>query len=154
MEQHQKFLAKINKIKGGCWEWLGGKSTKGYGVFYHNGKTVRPYRYSYEHYVGPIPAGLTIDHLCDNPPCVNPKHLKPATMKENVLRSSGLTAINARKTDCKRGHPLSGRNLVLRKRGRAVERRCRRCAYDSTNTYKRQARADLKQSITSLIERK
>ncbi len=66
--------------------------------------------------VGQIPSGLTLDHLCRVRNCVNPAHLEPVTHRENTLRGDGVTAINARKTSCHRGHPFAGENLyVLRK---------------------------------------
>jgi hypothetical protein len=68
---------------------------------------------------------LTLDHLCRNKACVNPAHLEPVTNRENVLRGVGLSAENARKTHCKRGHPLSGDNVVVSKGGR--KRRCVAC---------------------------
>lgn len=66
----------------------------------------------------PISDGLQIDHLCRNTWCVNPTHLESVTPKVNTLRSNAQSAINARKTHCNRGHPLSGSNIsVKRTRG-------------------------------------
>jgi hypothetical protein len=90
----------------GCWEWVGAKSGRGYGVISKDGRQVGAHRVAYELACGPIPEGLTIDHLCNNPPCVNPAHLRPATYQENNNRGSSPTAINSRKTRCLNGHPL------------------------------------------------
>lgn len=67
-----------------CWLWTGGKNGYGYGIFILPGeKKVRAHRYSYEHFIGPIPEGKIILHTCDNPPCVNPAHLRVGTKADN-----------------------------------------------------------------------
>jgi hypothetical protein len=76
-----------------------------------------------ELFVGPIPEGLVIDHLCRNRGCINPTHMEPVTNAENVLRGEGPTAVNARKTHCKRGHPFDDVNTYVYAKGRA----CRMC---------------------------
>lgn len=77
------FEAKIEKTDG-CWLWKGTTNGYGYGVFLlPKGKPVRAHRMAYEYYVGAIPAGKVIMHLCDNPPCVNPAHLRVGTKNEN-----------------------------------------------------------------------
>lgn len=122
--------------ENGCWEWIGPKVGRGYGniVWRLPGKPRRyrhkvAHRVAYETMRGPIPDGLTLDHLCRNRGCVNPWHLEPVTSRENTLRGISPAAVNARLTHCKRGHPLSGDNLRLvqspsGKRGRS----CRTCA--------------------------
>ena len=80
---------------------------------------------SYELHVGPIPKGLTVDHTCRNRRCVNPNHMEIVTQKENNARGNSPSAINARKTHCKRGHPFSGDNLYVDP-GRQ-SRHCRAC---------------------------
>lgn len=125
MQEHTRFLRKVKKTDE-CWEWTGAKTTKGYGHFTHK-RGGRAHRYSYEYYVGKIPKNLTIDHLCKNKICVNPKHLEAVTMKENVLRSNGVTAMNARKTHCLHGHEFTEENTHYRKVGKSVQRLCREC---------------------------
>lgn len=73
---------------GGCWTWTGARMTCGYGTLLaeQNGKTVLAHRWSYEHFVGPIPAGYDVDHLCRNRACVNPEHLEPVPHAVNVER--------------------------------------------------------------------
>ena len=67
----------------GCWLWTGA-DTRGYGALGKNGLA---HRVSFEMHVGPILPGLTLDHLCRTPACVNPAHLEPVTLAENVRRS-------------------------------------------------------------------
>lgn len=75
----------------GCWRWQGQKNRFGYGQLNVEvgGKRMclRTHRVSYEAYVGPIPDGLEIDHLCRVRDCANPEHLEPVTRSENVRRS-------------------------------------------------------------------
>lgn len=120
-----KFWAHVDKDgEGGCWLWTGQLN---YGYGYMPAWPLSPqraHRFSYELLVGPIPEGLTLDHLCRVRHCVNPTHLEPCTSGENTLRGDSISAINARRTHCKWGHPFDEANTVFDKRGR---RRCVAC---------------------------
>jgi hypothetical protein len=64
-----------------CWTWTG-HTVKRYGRF----NEILAHRFAYERLVAPIPDGLTLDHLCCNPPCVNPWHLDPVPQSVNASR--------------------------------------------------------------------
>lgn len=116
------FESKINKTDD-CWLWTGAKQNRGYG----NYRSKLAHRVSYERYIGPIPNGLTIDHLCRNRLCVNPAHLEPVTQYENNMRGQTVVAINKKKTHCSNGHELSGANVKVAIRKDGIRRVCRKC---------------------------
>lgn len=107
---------------GGCWLWLFRPSHK-YGTITFFKKRFYIHRHTYTMANGPIPEGLEIDHLCRERRCCNPEHLQAVTGSTNNSRSESLSARNARKTHCKRGHELSGSNLYVRRGNRG----CRTC---------------------------
>jgi hypothetical protein len=114
-------LLHYSEVKpDGCWIWLGGRDNTGYGRLTFEGVHDRAHRVSYATFVGPIPDGLFIDHLCRVPACINPAHLEPVTNKENCDR--GIKS--SRKTHCDYGHELTPENTYNRSRG---TRECRRC---------------------------
>ena len=119
-----------------CWLWKQ-PLDNGYGRFWWNGHTYSAHRFSYYLFVGEIPNDKQLDHLCRNRGCVNPSHLEAVDIKTNVLRGIGLSAQNARKTHCKRNHPLTGPNLTVNNRGQRVCKECSRLA--SAKWYKRHA---------------
>jgi DNA-directed RNA polymerase subunit RPC12/RpoP len=116
----RRFWDKV-EVDGVCWEWAAGRNSAGYGYFRSSTGSRRAHRIAYEHLVGPIPSGLTLDHLCRNRSCVNPDHLEPVTHRENVLRGSGIAAQQARRHVC----PRCGQQYDLTKTG---YRRCRACS--------------------------
>jgi hypothetical protein len=123
-----RFWNDVRKTRG-CWIWLGPQMLSGYGVFAYGKKCgwkKAAHRMAYELVIGPIPAGLQLDHLCRNRQCVNPKHLEPVTVRINVLRGVGITALNARKTHCPRHHPYSRGNTYRTSSGKRVCRTCNR----------------------------
>jgi hypothetical protein len=109
--EDERFWKKVIKSDNGCWEWIGGKNPDGYGSFgLAGGKVTSAHRWSYEKSIGPIPNGLTIDHICRNRACVNPDHLECVSFIENILRGTGWTAINKRKGTCPAGHEYDKTN--------------------------------------------
>ena len=85
-----RFLAKVDLDgPGGCWLWAGGINAGGYGQFHLEGGKRYAHRVAYETLVGPIPKGLTIDHACHVRNCVNPVHLRPATVTQQRCNLSG-----------------------------------------------------------------
>lgn len=101
-----RFWRHVDRASAGCWFWQGGMSTGGYGRFRLPDRTVKAHTVAYELLIGPVPRAQLLDHLCLNPPCVNPWHLDPVAERTNILRGTSPTANNARKVRCKRGHEL------------------------------------------------
>lgn len=101
-------LAPFIDASGDCWEWTGLITPTGYGRVNVkiNGRWLnrRAHRLVWTALCGPIADTLTIDHLCRARHCVNPDHLEPVTCRVNTLRGVGVTAKNARKAACLRGH--------------------------------------------------
>lgn len=124
-----KAESRIRQSLVGCWEWTGALHKAGYGELFVEGKRQRAHRLVYEALVGPIPAGMHLDHLCRNRRCVRPDHLEPVTPKENVHRGESIPARNAAKTHCIAGHPFSEANtyIYFDRKGR-MARVCKTCA--------------------------
>lgn len=126
----ERITRRLTIDESGCWVW-GGCCTRGYGVITvgstkdNSRRTRRVHRLVYELLVGPIPAGLELDHLCRVRGCANPAHLEAVTHRENVLRGEGLPARNAVKTHCPQGHRYTADNTYLTCRG---GRMCRTCS--------------------------
>ena len=147
----ERLLAKIEIREGvewagsACWIFTGSRThpENGYGQIGVDGNVKKlTHRVAYEELIGPIPDGLTLDHLCRRRLCCNPWHLEPVTHRENVLRGVSCVAASAVKTHCPAGHELAGDNLnksMLRRRG---VRSCRACkAVQGAAYYRRKVAA-------------
>lgn len=132
MKTIQDILDKCSFNEAGCLIWSGGKTADGYGgVFLEDEKKHKVvHRVVYEHFIGPIPDGLVIDHKCRNRACCNTDHLEVVTNKENILRGESPSAKNAKKEKCFRGHQFTkkqkkGRQCWVCKLEKQRERRAK-----------------------------
>lgn len=132
-----RFQRYAKPLANGCWMWTGLHGTRdGYGKFQPSPgqPKVMAHRWAYETYVGPIPDGYQIDHKCHSDDqscpggpgcqhrrCVNPAHLEAVTASENTMRQRHYERA---RTECPKGHPYDGDNLIQGSDGR---RRCREC---------------------------
>jgi hypothetical protein len=92
-----RFKAKVNiKSNDGCHEWNAAKQQFGYGMFNLYGKGIPAHRASYMLFVGNIPEGHEIDHICQNKACVRPDHLRALTPQEHVV----ITKLNRKARKC------------------------------------------------------
>ncbi|WP_082495325.1 HNH endonuclease signature motif containing protein [Aeromicrobium sp. Leaf291] len=129
----RRFWQKVRKTQT-CWLWTAQVSNQGYGSFYvrlpKGWRIRRAHRVAWWLLRGPVPGELVLDHICRVRRCVNPDHLEVVTPSTNTLRGIGPTAINARKTHCKRGHEFTPENIIPQNGGRY--RACRQCAREAT----------------------
>lgn len=118
-----------------CWPWEGCRQRQGYGNL-AGGASKLAHRVSYELHKGQIPTGMMVLHSCDNPPCVNPKHLSVGTAIDNIAdmvakrrhiegRKRSHEKLRAR-THCKHGHEYSVVGFYQYARGRV----CKLCTSD------------------------
>lgn len=121
------FWSWVIEDEAGCWVWQG-RLNKGYGSW--SGGLA--HRFAYEELVAEIPDGLDLDHLCRNPPCINPWHLEPVTRLVNVQRHY------AYQTHCKQGHEFTPENTYMKD---ARYRQCRKCTAAAQRRYYARKRA-------------
>lgn len=118
----ERVLARVEVSEHGCWIWAGAKNDTGYGYLNVNGRMRRTHVIVWEHYHGPVPAGMEIDHVCRVPACCNPDqaHTEAVTTAENQRRGQAA----CRPLVCVHGHWKLGANVIVRKNG---DRECRAC---------------------------
>jgi HNH endonuclease len=139
-DEFRRFMAKVSICaKTACWLWVASKDSKGYGQFgiVRDGKKFnrRAHRLSFEQHRGPIQDGMELHHNCEVKHCVNPGHLKPVTHAQNMSTGKWDIPVMPRcaeyqlsKTQCPKGHPLSGENLYIYPDGRRQCETCRQAA--------------------------
>lgn len=153
----ERFLSSVEINETGCWVWVGKGIVGEYGSFTWtppdgSRKSTVSHVWIWEYYNGPrdvYPDGhrmsgkpLSLDHYlfpdsCIGPRCCNPDHLKLVTHQENVLRSSGLAAMNAQKTHCIHGHEFNEANTRHRiGSSGTLERVCRTCVREKQRLYR------------------
>lgn len=135
---HARFWAKIARgDQDECWPWLAGINQYGYGQFSWNGSKVGAHRVSYMIHCGPIPDGMSINHICHDRDiscaggvgcrhrrCVNPTHLEVATAKEQAVRA----AITSQADACRHGHEYTESNTAWQTDGAGRRSKvCRTC---------------------------
>lgn len=129
---------EIHVVRGdGCWEWNGSKYITGYTKITSGRKQALGHRWAFEHYRGPIPDGMVIDHLCRNRGCVNPDHMEVVTNEENLRRGAGYAIQNGMRSACINGHEYTPENTYVEPNG--VKIRCRACAAEREQNRKRAA---------------
>lgn len=119
-----------------CWIWTGAKA-RGYGSIYIGRKNRKTHRVSYELFVGPIPKGLHLDHICRNPSCCNPAHLEPVTHAENARRGIAGQYMRERmasKEVCAKGHSYQENEYRSPKTG---YRHCKECSRQAVREWRR-----------------
>jgi len=136
----KEFMQKridFDSSTAGCWLWTGKTTHDGYPVWGTTGcKTIYAHRFIYAQEIGTIPEGMTLDHLCRVRNCVNPKHMDPCTLEDNIARGD----YDWRKylTHCKRGHEFTPENTLLTLttgRNKTGGRACRTCARVAQKAY-------------------
>jgi HNH endonuclease len=125
---------------GKCVVWQGCRDRDGYGARWMDGRRVFVHRWAYEQAHGPIPPGLTIDHLCRNPTCYNVTHLELVSRAENNRRATW-------RHSCKHGHLMTPDNTLWEASGK---RRCRICRTETRERSKRR-RQDRRQRVEPTV---
>jgi hypothetical protein len=115
-----------------CWISNRAQTTNGYTKIWVDGYFLLTHRLAYQEFVGPIPDGLQIDHLCRQRACCNPDHLEPVTPQENIRRAPWAQVMV-----CINGHEFSPANTRVNARG---DRACKACDRDRAREYRARRR--------------
>jgi hypothetical protein len=121
-----------------CWISNRAAHSNGYTKIAYQGQTWLTHRFAYTVFIGDIPEGLQIDHLCRVRQCCNPAHLEPVTCRENLLRGDTLTAHEAQQHTCVNGHRFDEANTRITSKG---QRACRACDATRSRQYRLRAAA-------------
>jgi len=130
---HERIMARVTVDSSDCWIFTGAKNHGGYGIIQlgRGVGTDRTHRVMYEHHVGPIPKGMTLDHLCAVTACCNPAHLEVVSRSDNTKRQWAAGRADPgrsqrEKTHCPQGHAYDEANTHVTKENRRVCRACHR----------------------------
>lgn len=123
----EEFMERVSVADSGCWQWLQRFDWRGYG----RSRWMLAHRVAYEVFVGPIPAEMTVDHICFNTGCVNPEHLQLLSHVDNARRQRSALA-----THCLHGHAFDEQNTYMRTAAAKGRRQCRACNREAVRRYK------------------
>lgn len=129
-----RFFSHVTRVlPSDCWIWTGSRAGRNltYGSYAGKGSA---HRASYRIFVGPVPDGHDVDHLCGVHLCVNPAHLEAVTHEENMRRRF------SKMTHCKNGHEFTPENLYENAPQRACKT-CKRAAASRQRQRQKSARA-------------
>lgn len=138
MTDLERVLERVTLAPDGCLLWTGAQISTGYGSVSIRSQHSLAHRLVYQAFVGPIPEGLELDHLCRTKLCVNPAHLEPVTHAENSRRAAALI------THCPQGHAYDEENT---RRESSGHRRCRTCRKEKDRTYYLRNREQIKARV-------
>lgn len=139
MTPEQRFLRKVTMPEDMSehWIWQGNRDKLGYGRIRVDGKLILVHRFGYELWIGAIPDGMVVRHLCHFPSCVNPWHLKLGTPKDNTWDAIERGTHSGAATHCPDGHPYEGENLYRADTGGRMCKICR-TKHDKKRTKRKQ----------------
>ena len=123
----QRLLALVQVVEGDCWKPRRYIEPHGYARLMIGGELRYLHILSYETFVGPVPKGKELDHICRHTWYFNWEHVEPVTSRVNSLRGEHPLFKACREGRCLKGHDVSGGNVYRRCDGRP---RCRQCELD------------------------